>query len=112
MKWSSEKKGLLIFGLSSALVLAAGVASYVNILKSTETHQWVEQSHQVLKTLESALTLVLKAQSAIRGYVITGDPSRLRWYEEAVCNIPQEIVRLKTLTADNPDLAACRTLFC
>src|ERR1700694_5652736 len=103
MKWSIEKKagaGLAVAGLS--LLLVAGLL-YRNTRGFIEASQWVSHTHDVLAELESTLSAVADAQTATRGYIITGQEVLLEPYQTAAPEVRAHLDRLKSLTADNAD---------
>jgi signal transduction histidine kinase/DNA-binding response OmpR family regulator len=103
MKWSIEKKtgaGLAVAGLS--LLLVAGLL-YRNTRGFIEASQWVSHTHEVLAELEGTLSSVADAQTATRGYIITGQEAFLEPYQAAAPAVRAHVDRLKSLTADNPD---------
>jgi signal transduction histidine kinase/CheY-like chemotaxis protein len=103
MKWSIKKRagaGLAVVGLT--LLLVAGLL-YRNAHGFIEAGQWVSHTHEVLAELEGTLSSVADAQTATRGYIITGQEAFLEPYQAAVPAVRAHVDRLKSLTADNPD---------
>src|ERR1700693_4419381 len=103
MKWSIERKtaaGLAVAGL--VLLLVAGL-SYWNGRGFIKASRWVSHTHEVLAELEATLSAVADAQTATRGYIITGQESFLTPYQTAAPEVRAHLDRLKSLTADNPD---------
>src|ERR1700680_3427578 len=103
MKWSIEKKtgaGLAVAGV--ILLLVAGLL-YQKARGFIEASQWVSHTHEVLAELEATLSSVADAQTATRGYIITGQEAFLEPYQAAASGIRAHLDQLKSLTADNPD---------
>ncbi|HEX3106337.1 MAG TPA: response regulator [Terriglobales bacterium] len=103
MKWSIEQKtgaGLAIAGLS--LLLVAGL-SYRNARGFIEASHWVSHTQNVLAELEATASNVAEAQTATRGYIITGQDVFLEPYQIAVPEVRIHLDRLKSLTSDNTD---------
>ena len=101
MKWSIEKKtgaGLAVAAL--ILLLIAGLL-YRNGRGFIEASEWVSHTHEVLAELEATLSAVADAQTAARGYVITGQEVSLEPYQAAVSGIRSHLDQIKSLTADN-----------
>ena len=101
MQWSIEKKtgtGLAIAGLT--LLLVAGL-SYLNARRFIEASQWVSHTHEVLAELEAIASATAEAQTAARGYVITGQEVSLEPYEAATSGVRTHFDRVKSLTVDN-----------
>src|SRR6201993_4654833 len=102
MKWSIEKKtgaGLAVAGM--ILLLVAGLL-YRNGRSSIEASEWVSHTHEVLGELEATLSAVAEAQTAVRGYIVTGQEVFLEPYRAAAAGVRANLDRLKSLTADNP----------
>ncbi len=89
----------------SALVFAALVAlawiHQANVARLFETTQRVEQAWAVTTELEGTLSAISDAETAQRGYLLTGEESYLEPYRSAVSGIPEHLARLEALTADN-----------
>ena len=102
MKWSIEKKtgaGLAVVGM---ILLLVCLIMYRNGRSSIEASKRVSHTHEVLGELEATLSAVAEAQTAARGYIITGQELFLEPYQAAVPAVRANLDRLKSLTADNP----------
>ena len=102
MKWSIENKtgvGLAVTGM--ILLLVAGQL-YRNGRSFIEASAWVSHTHEVLGELEATLSAVAEAQTATRGYIITGQEVSLEPYQAAALGVRANLERLKSLTSDNP----------
>jgi methyl-accepting chemotaxis protein len=91
------------FGLALAILVTIGTVAYRSTNKLTETAEWVAHTHQVLVTLESALSIMKDAETGQRGYIITGEDSYLEPYNGSRTMVDQEIKALRELTKDNPN---------
>lgn len=103
MKWSTENKINSGFGTALALLVAIGGVSYQSTTKLIETERWVSHTHQVLGKLEDVLADIAMAETAQRGYLLTGQESYLEPYYIETRETEQVIQRLQQLTVDNPD---------
>ncbi len=103
MRWSTEDKVNLGFGTALALLIVVGGVSYQSTTKLIETDRWVSHTHQVLEKLEEVLADITIAETAQRGYLLTGQESYLEPYYVEVGEFEQVIQELQQLTADNPD---------
>ena len=83
------------------LVVIAAVAAFTLHQVST-SDGWVDHTHDVINNNQQLLSDVKDAQSAERGYIITGDESYLNPYHSAADDIPRVLSRLLQFTADNP----------
>jgi signal transduction histidine kinase/DNA-binding response OmpR family regulator len=102
MKWAIEKMtgvGLAVAAL--VLLLVAGML-YRNARNFIEAGEWVSHTHEVLAELAATLSSEADAQTAARGYVITGQEVFLEPYQAAISGIRTNLDQIKSLTADNP----------
>ena len=81
-------KGLVVLALPMLVLVITVTASYV-----VERHELaLRQRTQAVNTLasqsEQVLTLLLNAETGVRGYALTGDASFLAPYQQAVSEAP------------------------
>jgi signal transduction histidine kinase len=95
--------------LVPALLLAATVVVVLNawfafhaIDALLESEHWVEHTWQVIDQVERIMSSVKDAETGNRGYLISGNEDYLQPYNSATRDLPTEINRFQTLTADNP----------
>lgn len=67
-----------------------------------ESDYWVDHTREVIGNNQQLLLDERDAESAERGYIITGDESYLEPYQTASQDIPQTLARLSQLVSDNP----------
>lgn len=91
-------------GFVLALLVLAGVSWLLleNGRKVTETGGWVTHTYEVMGKIEIVRSRLAEAESAQRGYLITGDESYLEPYRNALSTIDTNIGQIIKLTADNP----------
>ena len=87
--------------LVAALLINAGLALY-NIRDVATSVQWVSHTNAVLGQLESVLSSLIDAETAERGYLLTGQAAYLDPYRRAVTALPSELADLRELVMDNP----------
>jgi PAS domain S-box-containing protein len=68
-----------------------------------KNEDWVLHSHQVLYEIEQTESLLLKAETGQRGYVLTGDAQYLQPYNQASAEVDGHIANLARITSDNAD---------
>src|SRR5579864_4645138 len=68
----------------------------------TETSARMAQAQEILRRVEATLGGVTQAETAVRGYLITGDAQYLQIYHDTEPRLQQELGQLARLTADNP----------
>ena len=87
-------------GLGMLLVIA--IVGALALRQVNESDYWVEHTRQVISANQQLLSDVKDAESAERGYIITGNESYLEPYATAAQDIPQRQAELVGLSADNP----------
>ncbi len=85
------------------LLLVTGFVTFHNTRRLRSHTDLVEQSHELLSTLERLESTVKSAESGQRGYAITNDESHLEPYREAVRVANSLLTQLKSLMADEPE---------
>lgn len=89
------------FALALVILLAVGLVSYRGMTRLTDTAQWVAHTHEVLETLASLRGSVTDAETAQRGYLLTGEERHLEIYRTALGRVTQLTTAARTLTRDN-----------
>jgi PAS domain S-box-containing protein len=102
LRGSAQRKVQGGFAFALACLAVVSVVSYLGVMRLTDNVGWAEHTHEVLESLELLLSTATDAESAERGYVITGDSSYLEPYQRAVQGAGALQKRLAQLTADNP----------
>lgn len=101
--WTFGRKIATGFAVSFVLLLVVGLVAYRSIAALVETSASVNQTHVMLETLASLIGLVNEAETAARGFVITGDENYLEPYQHATgSGIAGTLKDLRTLTANHP----------
>lgn len=89
-------------GLALTLIVIVSAMSYYNETHSVQSRKWVIHTHQVIEKLQEIISLIQDAETAQRGYLITGKRSYLQPYNLATGEIDPQIKQLRELVADNP----------
>lgn len=90
------------FGL---LLLLTAAALYVS-LSLVPAFGWVNRTQQVINQAREVFRLVVDAEGGQRGYLITGDDSFLRPFDEAERKVRLEVAALGSRVSDNPRQSA------
>ncbi len=105
-------------GVAPALLLAAVLIVALNawfafrsIDVLLEGEHWVQHTWQVINQVESIMSSVKDAETGNRGFLITDDDDYLAPYTSALEELPVEVGRLKSMTADNPSQREMITQF-
>lgn len=100
--------GLLILLGANALIFYGTTQTLLN-----QEHA-VTHTQEVLANVNGTLATIIAAESAQRGYILTGNQAYLNGYEGAIHAVGPNIERLGRLVADNPTqerrVATLRTL--
>jgi len=86
----------LVLGVITMALFAALIAYLVN------TMSWVEHSERVIGNANEMLRLAVDRESALRGFLITGDENFLAPYQLGQPRFETEINTLTKLISDNP----------
>lgn len=89
-------------GAALAILVAVGVLSYRRVLEEDQDQLWVSHTHQVLEKLDAVSVDLVDTETAQRGFILTGDKSYLRPYQDAIRRVHGDAEKLRQLTADNP----------
>jgi signal transduction histidine kinase/CHASE3 domain sensor protein len=90
-----------VFG-PAAIVVLTGLLGFLALERVRSTRQWVQHTHSVLDVSSNALTAVLEAETASRGFVLTHDSAFLAQASDAPVRAKRAIDSLRILTRDNP----------
>ena len=88
-----------------ALLLVGGIA-YVQIGVLTPQDDPVRHTYEVLQEIVSTRAQLNEAESAQRGYLLTGQPAYLDRYDATMPRLERSVRSLAVLTADNDDQVA------
>ncbi len=101
--WSSERSVFIGIVMASALVIGMGVVAYQSILTLAKNPYTASSTYEFLAELDSSLSAIKNAETATRGYIITGDDAFLSPYHATVVHIDDHLKHLNALSARNPD---------
>src|SRR5688572_27816356 len=97
------------FVFAITILLIAGIFSFVSLNTLIVTNKQISQTLLTLTKLEEILTLLVDAETAQRGYVITGDKTYLEPYFNAIDSeqgLAQDLQELQFLTIGNSEQQA------
>jgi len=100
---SIERKIQAVFAVGLVVLSLIGSVSYVSIDRLTVQSSWVEHTHRVIESVRAMLAAVAQAESAQRGFLVTGDPVFLAPYRQAAWAASEQVHALRALTADNAE---------
>ena len=102
MKISLENKITFGFILSLLILLIISIVSYQYIIRLSNDRRKTKQSQEVLTVLSTLISTITEAETAQRGYIITGNERFLERVDQADLKIINLFQGLKQLTSDNP----------
>lgn len=101
-RFTAERKVQASYVFALICLAAVGIVSYLSVQQLRASASWVENTHQVLTHLDHLQALTTDAETAERGYVITGDEDYLAMYTTAAGALGEAERELGLLIADNP----------
>jgi signal transduction histidine kinase len=84
------------------LLTCAAFAAVVVAVTSAGAERWAAHSLEVRRVQAVTFSALQDAETAQRGYLLTGDPTYLRPYEQAHDRLPDLKRQMRALVADNP----------
>ena len=109
MKWSSLKtmpKILIGMAIPLALLVAISLVSITSIGNVTSANKKVESAHVGLEEMAAVINSAVEMQSSMRGYLLAGQESFLKPYEEGGQKTYAQIASLKERADDSPEQQA------
>jgi PAS domain S-box-containing protein len=99
------------FVITAAVLVASTLLTYWFGNRVLEAHARETQRREVISQLDRLMSTLKDAETSQRGFVISGDESYLRPYEEALALLPQTIAKLReTQTLNSEDHATVSRL--
>lgn len=96
----------LVFVFAITILLATGVFSAINLITLLQSNDRASQALVTINTLEEILNLVVGAETAQRGFVVTGDEAYLDPYFNAIDpeeGLTEHIAKLQSLLEEEPE---------
>jgi PAS domain S-box-containing protein len=103
MRLSTAEKVNAGFAIALAVVAIIALASITSIQLFLNTSREVRRTHAVLADMHSMLSSLTGAESAQRGFLITGDDRYLTPYHASRDSVLRQIAGLREATADYPE---------
>jgi PAS domain S-box-containing protein len=100
--WSLGPRTRIAVVAAVALLVAAAALAIREQQRADEAGHWVRHTLVVLQQVQGLRSGVLRAETAQRGYLLTGEPSYLEPYQGAGDEIARDLAELQSLTSDNP----------
>jgi PAS domain S-box-containing protein len=90
------------FFLALLLLVATGTLAGLRLRATIAAGDSSAHTWEVLREVETLLADLTEAESAQRGFILTGSEAYLAPYEKARTDVPADVSRLRQLTMDNP----------
>jgi methyl-accepting chemotaxis protein len=100
-QWTFGRRLAAGFGVACVIMLSIGWASYRNTTDMVETESWVTHTYEVKARLANLLAELTSAESAERGYLITGNESFLDPFKASLAGAKLALDDVRRLTSDN-----------
>ena len=99
-----SKRNLLVgFGFSLLILILSSGLSYLSITQLLESQKWVEHTAEVETTLENLISRMKDAETAQRGFLLTGDEAFLEPNTGAKTEVFELLTKAQSLTRDNAE---------
>ncbi len=99
--WSIKPALSVAFGCGLVLLVAVAALAHRSTRDLVEAYTRVKHTQAVIAKIRALRSAFDESQSAMRGYVITGDESFLPLSERAIPEARKRLPELRALTADN-----------
>jgi signal transduction histidine kinase len=93
---------ILLLAAGFLVLVAISVASVILVNRARDDNRWVVHTVEVENQISTVLLEIRRAESAVRGYLLTSEPRFLVEHRDAVTRIAPDIDRLVSLVGDNP----------
>ncbi len=101
-RWTFGRRLAAGFGVACLIMLLIGWASYRNTAELIDTENWVNHTYEVRARLADLTAAITSAESAERGYLITGNDTYLDPFKKALADVKSDFDDIRRLTSDNP----------
>ena len=95
-------KGLVVVAIPLVALLVAALSSSLVRRQADDADAWVAHTLEVRGELQRTTTLLVDAETGVRGYALTGREEFLAPYRQAQAALPNNLVHLGSLIQDNP----------
>jgi CheY-like chemotaxis protein/CHASE3 domain sensor protein/putative methionine-R-sulfoxide reductase with GAF domain len=102
MKITLNQKILIGFIACTVILAVVAVFAFRNSEKIIDSNERVTHTQGVLTELSLLRALSVDGETSVRGFVITGNEDFLTLYSQAIQDINEQLVKIRSLTADNP----------
>src|SRR5689334_12713301 len=101
VSWTFGRKLGTGFGLAGVVLLVIALFGYRSTHHLIENERWVAHTHEVRRLFAQLRALLVDAETAQRGFIITGSEAFLEAYSRSIRELPKALAEVRSLTADN-----------
>src|SRR6187401_124200 len=94
------------FGFALVALLAVAIFVIAGGRPSLRALRWVDHTREVQQELNAALHAAVSAESASRGFLVTGDSTFIETFEPSLADALSHLQEIRRLTRDNPSQQA------
>jgi len=96
------RRNLLVsFGVSLLILVVSSTASFLAIRSLLDSNKWVSHTHQVIYNINEGMTVMVDAQTSMRGFLVTGQDDFLEQFDDAEERADVFFDEVQLLTKDN-----------
>ncbi|APP84119.1 diguanylate cyclase [Xanthomonas hortorum pv. vitians] len=99
--FTSRRSNQLALAFSALIFIAIGIGIFVGARRSLADAAWVAHTHEVIGRIDEIQARMLDAESAQRGFLLTGNDGYLLDYQTSVERLPILLGNLRRLITDN-----------
>jgi CHASE3 domain sensor protein len=98
MKEKIEQRIIVLFVMMVIILVYVGMSAVKTIQESIKSNDWVNKTHAVIIEANSILSSLHAGDSALRTYLLTGDPRDQGAYRSAYAEMVEHLTVAKALT--------------
>jgi len=91
------------FGLSLLVLLAVALVAFQGARQLQMTTEGLVDSRDQGRLMNTVLALIVDAETSQRGFIITGDPTYLEPYQQALRRLDEDLIELRHNLAGSPE---------
>jgi PAS domain S-box-containing protein len=96
-----RSKGMAVIAIPVVPLILSAILFLGSGRSARSAQEWVSHTLEVKGAIATVLSLMVDAESGVRGFLLTRDADALVPFTNATAVLPYETERLRTLTADN-----------
>lgn len=98
----ARKLRITAFVVAIVLFLGVGIAMLWSAARTVTSYDWIEHTYGTISAIQEVRASLHHAESAARGYRLTGQPSQREEFLAVVPQVHYNVIDLAALLADNP----------